>query len=129
MKTYLLSNFSKKCFSALTLFFFLVSQSAFAAVSLTNGNFSDTSGMADIGGGWYDGVPTGWATTGANQYVINNEVLNLDHVGTFSQTLGVVDAGAEDVTVSFEYGDIWNGGYYAANEDMITVEIFDTTAG
>lgn len=83
--------------------------------------------MSDIGGGWYDGVPIGWSTTGANQYVINNEVLNLDHVGTFSQTLGVVDAGAEDVTVSFQYGDIWNGGYYAANEDMITAELWDTT--
>jgi hypothetical protein len=129
MKTYFYSNFGKKCFSVATLLFFLLSQSAFAAVSVTNGNFADTGGMADVGGGWYDGTPNGWSTTGANQYVINNEVLNLDHVGVFSQILGVVDVGAEDITVSFEYGDIWNGGYYATNEDMITAEIFDTTAG
>jgi hypothetical protein len=83
--------------------------------------------MVDIGGGWYDGIPNGWSTTGTNQYVINNNVLNLDHVGTFSQTLNSVEVGAENVTVSFEYGDIWNGGYYAASQPMITVELVNTT--
>ncbi len=31
------------------------------------------------------------------------------------------------VTVNFSYGDFWNGGYYVAAEDMLTVELWDTT--
>ncbi len=130
MKTYLSSNFSKKCFSVVTLFFLLFSQSAFGAVSLINGDFSNLGDLiAD--GDWNHGLPNSWTTLGGTNYIVYNTgtVLNLDHAGTISQTLGTVDAGGENITVSFEYGDLWNGGYYAANEDMITVEIFDTTAG
>lgn len=59
--------------------------------------------------------------------MINNNVLNLDHVGTFTQNIGTVVNGGEKITINFQYGDKWNGGYYAANEDMITAELWDIT--
>ena len=34
-----------------------------AALVLINGNFSNTSGLINNGGGWYSGVPTGWSST------------------------------------------------------------------
>ena len=108
MKTYFHVNVEKKCVSLMTLFCLFFSQSAFGAVNIINGDFNDTTGMS-VNGGWYDGIPAGWSTTGVNQYVINNNTLNLDHVGTFSQNLGTVEVGGEDIKVSFEYGDIWNG--------------------
>jgi hypothetical protein len=127
MKSYL-SLSLKKFLAVTTIATFFFSNSAFAAIAVNNGNFSDTSGMTNAGGGWYHGNPNSWSANGTNQYVINNNVLNLDHVGTFTQSLGTVDLGGEDITVSFEYGDIFSGGYYAPNEDMITVELRDTTA-
>lgn len=39
-----------------------VSISTFAP-SVVNGNFTDTTGLTDIGGGWFSGLPAGWSTT------------------------------------------------------------------
>lgn len=108
--------------------FILFTHSAFAAIAVNNGDFSDVSGMTNAGGGWYHGNPNSWSANGTNQYVIYNNILNLDHVGTFTQNIGVVENGGEKITISFDYGDRWNSGYYAANEDMITAELWDTTA-
>ena len=84
-------------------------QPTFAAIAVGNGNFSDVSGMTNAGGGWYHGNPNSWSANGTNQYVINNNVLNLDHVGTFTQNLGTVVTGGEKITVNFQYGDLWGG--------------------
>lgn len=105
----LLSVRIKKVLAFVTATILLFSNSAFAAIAVNNGDFSDTSGMTNAGGGWYHGTPNSWSANGTNQYVINSNVLNLDHVGTFTQSLGAVVNGGEKITVNFEYGDIWNG--------------------
>lgn len=118
----------KKILAVTTILSFFGIQPTFAALVLTNGNFGDTSGMTNAGGGWYHGNPNGWTANGTNQYVINNNVLNLDHVGTFTQIIGTVENGGEKITINFDYGDLWNGGYYAVNEDMILAQLWDTTS-
>ena len=34
-----------------------------AALTIINGNFQDLTGLTPQGGGWYNGVPTGWSST------------------------------------------------------------------
>ncbi|MCX6971833.1 MAG: PEP-CTERM sorting domain-containing protein [Verrucomicrobia bacterium] len=41
-----------------------------AAVLVTNGNFSDLTGLNYLGGPWYGGVPTGWTGLNTNYTVI-----------------------------------------------------------
>lgn len=57
---------------ALLLAFALFSGQIFAALSTTNGDFSDTSGMTDIGGGWYSGTTPNWSGTGVTDYSIHD---------------------------------------------------------
>jgi len=118
---------TKKVFAIITLLFFST-HSAFAALAVSNGDFSDLTGLTNAGGGWYHGTPTAWSLTGSDQYVINYNRVNLEGKGTFSQSLGTVALGGEDITVSFQYGDVFGGGYYASNEDMITAQLWDTTS-
>lgn len=119
----------RKFLALSTIVFISLAQPTFAALLVNNGNFNDLSGLTSDGD-WNHGVPNSWITLGGTNYVIYNTgtLLNLDHAGTISQSLGTVDVGGEDITVSFDYGDMWNGGYYAADEDMIAAEIFDATA-
>lgn len=110
MKNYFASDFRRKCLAIVTLLSFIFTQSAFAMVNVGNGSFTDLTGLT-ADGEWNHGVPNSWNTLGGTNYIIynTNTLLNLDHAGTISQTLGTVDAGGEDVTVSFDYGDMWNG--------------------
>lgn len=106
---------AKKFLASFTLVTLLFTHSAFAAVVVNNGNFSNLTGLT-ADGDWNHGVPNSWTTLGGTNYIIYNTgtLLNLDHAGTISQNLGTVDVGGEDITVSFDYGDMWNGGYYGA---------------
>lgn len=107
------------------------------ALSITNWNFSDLTGLVSQWWGWYRNVPAWWTAPwdgGAysNQYVIYTiwwNKLNLDHTWQLSQSLWTVVSGWEIVTVSFDYADYWNGGYYSANQDMCTIVLYDTTLG
>ncbi len=126
-----LAGLGRKCLTLLTLSVFLFTHSAFAALVVNNGNFSNLTGLTNGGGGWYHGVPNSWTTLSGTNYIIyttGGAKLNMDHAGTVSQSLGTVVLGQEDITVSFDYGDVWSGGYYAANEDMITAQLWDTTS-
>ena len=60
-----------------------------AALTITNGDFQDLTGLTSIGGGWYNGVPTGWssATTNLSYNVID---WNSGDLAANIQTLGPV---------------------------------------
>lgn len=120
---------AKKFFAIITIITLVFSNSVFAAIAVNNGDFSDLSGLTPDGG-WNHGIPNNWTTLGGTNYIIYGDgtVLNLDHAGIISQSLGAVVLGGEDITVSFQYGDIWGGWYYASNEDMMTAQLWDTTS-
>ena len=124
-----ISAIGRKCFTLITLIAFFFTHSAFAALVVNNGDFSNLAGLTPDGD-WNHGVPNSWTTLSGTNYIVHNTGtrLNLDHAGTISQSIGTVVAATPDITASFQYGDIWNGGYYAANEDMITAQLWDTTS-
>jgi hypothetical protein len=98
------------------------------ALSITNWNFTSTTGMSNTGGWWYGWTSPGWSYTWAgSSYVVNNGIMNLDAMGTLSQSMWTVVAGWEVVTVTFQYADNWNWWYYAASQNMCTIELYDVT--
>lgn len=99
------------------------------ALSITNWDFSDFTGLTVRDASWYDWTPNGWTSSGGTWfYSVNTaEWLNLANVETVSQWMGTVESGGEVVTVYFDYADKVNTARYVANEDMMTVEIWDTT--
>jgi len=84
-----------------------------AALSIINGNFQDLAGLTNQGGGWYNGVPTGWSsTTPALTYNVldwnsGNYAANLQTLSTTSpfrplyQSAGLLDS-ASIVSLSFD---------------------------
>ena len=84
-----------------------------AALTITNGNFQDLTGLINQGGGWYNGVPTGWSsTTPALTYNVldwnsGNYAANLQTLSTTSpfrplyQSAGLLDS-ASIVSLSFD---------------------------
>lgn len=98
------------------------------ALSITNWNFTDVTGMSVTWGGWYGGTIPAWTYTWAGgAYVINNGIANGDLTRVLSQSMWTVASGSELVTVTFQYADNWNGWYYSASQNMLTVELYDTT--
>ncbi len=97
--------------------------SASAALAVVNGNFEITTGLTNLGGGWYGGVPTGWNGPGQNYGVggigsgggVTSITANLEQAAkttpSFSplyQDLGVL--GVEStITLSFDFSRPWNG--------------------
>ena len=67
----------------------VVPQRSTAALSLTNGDFQDLTGLTAQPGapGWYRGVPAGWSSSTAN---LNFNVINYSsgNIGANLQTLG-----------------------------------------
>ena len=67
----------------------VVPQRSTAALSLTNGDFQDLTGLTAQPGapGWYQGVPAGWSSSTAN---LNFNVINYSsgNIGANLQTLG-----------------------------------------
>ena len=84
-----------------------------AALTITNGDFQDLTGLTAQGGGWYNGVPTGWSsTTPAPTYNVvdwnsGNFAANLQTLSTTSpfrplyQSAGLLDS-ARKVSLSFD---------------------------
>lgn len=68
-KYFTFSETVRKIFAVLTVAVLFI-QPVFGALVVSNGNFSDTSGMTAIADGWYNGTPTGWSANGTNEYVI-----------------------------------------------------------
>ena len=116
-----------------------------AALTITNGDFQDLTGLNPQPGapGWYQGVPAGWASsTGSLNYnVINwsagNLAANIQTLGPTSpsfapiyQSAGLLDS-AGKVTLTFNilgfsgtYGIA--AGIYSANLDGTPVTSFDS---
>jgi len=107
---------SKKPFIGLVLIpFFLgavLEPSQAGTLSVTNGSFTNLTGLVNHGGGWYGGVPAGWstATTPANAYTVllsgGTYYANLQQLGgtapfaPLRQNVGTVDI-TSDVTLTF----------------------------
>ena len=85
-----------------------------AALTITNGDFQDLTGLTAQGGGWYAGVPTGWSsnTTALTYNVLDwnsgNFAANLQTLSTTSpsfaplyQRAGLLDS-ASKVSLSFD---------------------------
>ena len=85
-----------------------------AALTITNGDFQDLTGLTAQGGGWYNGVPTGWSsTTPALTYNVvdwsfGNFAANLQTLSTTSpsfrplyQSAGLLNS-ASIVSLSFD---------------------------
>ena len=98
------------------------------ALTVSNGDFSNLSGLTDHGGGWYGGVPTGWSTqvVGPN-YTVLNGVANLQTLGPTSpnfhplyQDLGTTDS-LSTITLSFDLSALTGGDY------NVGVGIYNTT--
>ena len=140
-----MKNQKSKCLS-LTLAIVMIFSTAYqsqSAPSLLNGNFQDLTGLTSIGGGWYNGVPTGWssATTTLSYNVINwnagDLAANIQTLGPTSpsfapiyQSAGLLDS-AGKVTLTFNilgfsgtYGIA--AGIYSANLDGTPVTSFDS---
>ena len=84
-----------------------------AALTITNGDFQDLTGLTAQGGGWYNGLPTGWSsTTPALTYNVldwnsGNFAANLQTLSTTSpfrplyQSAGLLNS-ASIVSLSFD---------------------------
>ena len=140
---------------ATALLHIVATDRASAALSLTNGNFQDLTGLTpNAVTGWYNGVPAGWSssTTSLTFNVINwnsgDLAANLQTLGPSSpsftplyQSAGLMPS-TGDVTLSFSilgfsgtYGmaaAIYNapaGGSPASGWTVLTSASYDQTAG
>jgi len=125
MKT---TNIIKKALSLIAVAFVTVAiNNAHAVVTVTNGDFSDLTGLTYVGGPWYSGVPAGWSTdfadtiytvkytgitNGAFDYVANLSQLSRTSPNFYAlyQSVGTTDY-ISDVTLKFDLSNINGGGY------------------
>jgi hypothetical protein len=109
-----------------------------AAVVVTNGNFSDLTGLTYEGGPWYSGVPTGWSgintgytviytgnpSPGVFTYAANLQALSRpDPFVTLNQNVGTTDV-TGDVTLKFNLTPITAGSTFD-----VAAAIFNATTG
>ena len=95
------------------------------ALTVANGDFSDTNGLTAMTDVWYSGVPTGWTTTApsttGHEYSVRQidgvSYANLDVLGNVKggwyplrQTIGILNT-ATNLTVSFKATSL-NGNPY-----------------
>ncbi len=84
-------------------------------LAVVNGDFSDTTGMAVRGGGWYDGVPRGWSGSWGNYgLLVPPGVANVQGA-PLSQSLGYLGYPAAAVTVDFLYYNKLGDGQLSAS--------------
>jgi hypothetical protein len=98
-------------------------QSGEGGLSVTNGDFSDLTGLQEQADGWYSGVPAGWTTRmdvdGPVTHAIRREtgdlVANVSALSrtqpsfvAFEQEVGRLEAPGE-VTLTFELKEPWHG--------------------
>ena len=79
-----------------------------AALVLTNGNFSDTTGLSVVGGGWYSGVPTGWssATPDTSYSVLQTGDTYVANLSQLTRTSPVFSALTQNVGTTDYFGDV-----------------------
>jgi MYXO-CTERM domain-containing protein len=128
-----------------------LSSTAFAALTVVNGDFQNTSGLWSLGGGWYGGVPVGWQGRTGTNYTVGdplsngNLVANTEQLSSpgpfqpFYQDLGILDA-ESTITLSFDFSHwgtgprmgaaIWSGAGVTtlANADFTTDGLQTLTA-
>jgi len=100
-----------------------MAQSGDDPLIVTNGDFSDLTGLQEMSDGWYSGVPAGWSAApsdgGSTNYAIRkqagNFVANVSALSrtqpsfqAFTQEVGILPAPAE-VTLTFAVVDSWHG--------------------
>lgn len=100
--------------------------------SLVNGDFSDVTGMTAAAGGWYDGLPPGWNSTGhpmgwayatlltAGEYVCNPSQLN-----NLQQNAGTL-LKLSHVTLRFDLPFAWNS---PSVQPRVTARILNAATG
>lgn len=120
----MITKSSLTCVASFFVFSALASaQSDTDALSITNGDFSDLSGLQEAANGWYAGVPAGWATTatpaeGSTNYALRREAGDLvanvaalsqtqPSFAAFEQEVGQLPVPGE-VKVTFENKDPWH---------------------
>ena len=91
---------------------------------MTNGDFSNLSGLTDLGG-WYGGVPTGWSSPNTNPaYSVANTTANLQTLSNasnpFYQNVGTTDA-VTTITLSFQVLQL------QTTPPTVTVAIYNST--
>ena len=97
--------------TAMVMAFSLPAESR-GALSLVNADFQDSTGLTNLGGGWYGGVPAGWTGVNGNYSVMNwnsgDLAANLQVVGPggspfrpLYQSAGLLDSAAV-VSLSFD---------------------------
>jgi len=95
---------------------FGIASSNALALTVANGNFSDLTGLIDQGGGWYNGVPTGWTSTinnpayavTASGYGNPAPAANLNTISPLRQNMGTSSV-ASVVTLTFDIGNFSGG--------------------
>jgi len=125
MKT---TNIIKKALSLIAAAFIATAASdAQAAITVTNGDFNDITGLTYAGDVWYNGIPAGWSTdfadtiytvkytgitNGAFDYVANLSQLSRTSPNFYAlyQSVGTTDY-ISDVTLKFDLSNINGGGY------------------
>ena len=86
---------------------------AAARLAVSNGDFSDLTGLKPDNDGWYSGLPNGWSGSG-DKYAVNGKygatppVCNPSRLGRLSQVVGTLDQTA-DVVLMFDVADVFNG--------------------
>jgi glycosyl transferase family WbsX len=101
-----------------------ISASAQAQLKVTNGDFSNLTGMTEGNGGWYSGLPKGWSGSG-NTYAINAAgpappTCNPSTLGFFRQNVGTLPR-TSDVTLTFDVSEPWKA------PAVLTAAILDGT--
>ena len=106
----LLKNTAARLIAA---FLMLSSSQSKAALTITNGDFQNLNGLTELGGGWYNGVPTGWSsntptlTYNVVDWNAGNFAANLQTLSTTSpfrplyQSAGLLNS-ASIVSLSFD---------------------------
>ena len=120
-----LKNSSLFLFGFVGAALFGIASSNGLALTVANGDFSDTNGLTAMTDVWYSGVPTGWTTTApsttGHEYSVRQidgvSYANLDVLGNVKggwyplrQTIGILNT-ATNLTVSFKATSL-NGNPY-----------------
>jgi hypothetical protein len=83
-----------------------------AQLRVTNGDFSDISGLKPLNDGWHSGLTKGW-TGSAGSYGIDvskgdsKPTCNPSELGLLRQTVGTLKQ-TSDVTITFDVSEPWN---------------------
>jgi autotransporter-associated beta strand protein len=122
-------------------------------LSVTNGSFTNLTGLTDNGGGWYGGIPAGWSTgtTPANAYTVllsgGTYYANLQTLGAawppFEQNVGTVNvtsdiqltftlatlSGSSSAYAAIYYGTNVSYNSYSANGSTYTITVRGVDTG